>query len=68
MTNATAGRPRTITAAKLDMVKRMVVARKLSLKKVCAIQHVKYGSVIAAVNTLGHSLRKMVKVYRVRVA
>jgi transposase len=69
MKNVTAGRPRTITATKLDRIKRMVVERNLSVKKVCSLKkvNVKYGSVIAAVNKLKHPLRNLVKVYRARV-
>jgi transposase len=68
MKNVTAGRPRTITATKLDRIKRMVVERNLSVKKVCSLKkvNVKYGSVIAAVNTLRHSLKKHIKVYAPR--
>ena len=47
-TTRSVGRPRTIDNDKLNSIKRMAKARSMSLKKVCAIQHVNYGSVIAA--------------------
>ena len=66
--NRSVGRPRVIGNDKLNSIRRMAKARDLSLKKVCAVQHVNYGSVIAAARTLAHPVQKLIKVYRARVA
>lgn len=60
------GRPRKISNDNLNAIKKMVIAKKLSVKKVSIIKGFKYGSVIAAANALNHSLRSVVKVYAIR--
>ncbi len=62
------GRPRVIGNEKLDSIVRMAKARKLTLKKVCNMQHVNYGSVLAAANALSHGVLALVKKYKPRAA
>lgn len=62
------GRPRVVTADKLDSIKRMAQARSISLVKTCRMQHVNYGTVISAARVLKHPVQKLIKVYRARIA
>jgi hypothetical protein len=63
---STVGRPRTITTDKLDSIQRMAKARSLNLVKTCKMQHVNYGSVLAAAKALRHPVQKLVKRYKAR--
>jgi hypothetical protein len=60
------GRPRTITTDKLDSIQRMAKARSINLVKTCKMQHIGYGSVLAAAKALKHPVLKMVKRYKAR--
>lgn len=63
---STVGRPRIVTTEKLDSIQRMAKARSISLTKTCRMQHVNYGTVIAAARTLKHPVQKLIKVYKAR--
>ena len=62
------GRPRVVGVDKLDSIKRMADARSISLIKTCRMQHVNYGTILAAAKTLKHPLTKLIKVYAERKA
>jgi hypothetical protein len=68
MKYAHAGRPRQITAEKLDSLKATATKMGNSVVKACRSQHKNYVSVLVAAKTLNHSILKLVKVYKARKA